>query len=218
MAMARTTLRRRSGDIVRAIQLADRTGIVAASAPPAVNGIERRDITPATTVVLPAPVPERPAMRRVRRNLLLGCVAALFLIVGWIAGGTFGQRATNAAAAPAAATGAVTGNDPADTPAAPHGAMTTTKAAPSPATSGTAAPRTTRQTSSPTAKRASQPTTATSELSPPRQDLVNHTASTAQDPLDAMAAQFQQVINSWIWVEPEGYQGYRAEPARTLVP
>lgn len=92
--MARTTVRGRSSDVVTTLRVADRTGILAASAPP--RAAEPAAAEPAPSVppsaLLAANQGERPAARRIRRNLLLACAAALFLVVGWIGGGVFAQR------------------------------------------------------------------------------------------------------------------------------
>lgn len=92
--MARTTLRSRSGDIVTAARIADRTGIVAASAPPAAEVPEPRveDGHESTLLALAAPDGRRPVAGRGWRTALLTCAAAVLLVVGWIGGGTFGQR------------------------------------------------------------------------------------------------------------------------------
>ena len=103
--MARTIVRDRSEDLVRSVQLADRTGIIAASAPKPVEtygddesaAVEfapasgQLDIALSPVVVVTSGMPEeRRLLRRVRRNLVVGAAAVVLLGVGWIAGDTFG--------------------------------------------------------------------------------------------------------------------------------
>jgi hypothetical protein len=219
MAVARTTLRRRSGDIVTAIQLADRTGIVAASAPPVAGVPERRDLSPAT-VVLVSPAARRSATRRLRRNLLFASAAALFLVVGWIGGGTFGHGVTT----PSIATGAITDKaqpDADDAPPDAPGEPANPTPAPVPITPAKASPSAKREASSPTAKRVSrkeQSSTATSEPPPARDDLVDQATSSAENPLDTVAGRLQQFINAWASAGVQDYQGYGVQSARRFAP
>lgn len=213
MALVRTMLRRGSGDIVTALKLADRTGIVAASAPPA----REEPVGPARAPVIEvSPVlvlreqeefepPGPSATRRLRRNLLFACTAALFLIVGWIGGNTFGHHETGTSAA--MATGAVTGKGPVDEPGQVS-APSTTLQAPAPTAptrmpdnddgvgsrKATSAPvnRVAPKTSSP------EPTASGQD----RDDLLDRTVLAMHDPLSASAQQqLQQVVGSWPWVD-----------------
>lgn len=108
--MRRAVLRGRSGDIVTAIQLADRTGIVAASAPPADSAspapsdirrlvLVKGDVAPEAStrrlelihLVSEAGLRRHTAGRARRRALFTGA-AVMCLALGWIGGGTFGYR------------------------------------------------------------------------------------------------------------------------------
>ncbi|WP_026360468.1 hypothetical protein [Amycolatopsis nigrescens] len=96
--MARTTLRSRTAEVVSPIQVADRTGILAASVPQqrtetstadaGTVGAESGTLTVATADAS-APGAVAP---NVRRCLLLTCAAAALLMIGWIGGGMFHQE------------------------------------------------------------------------------------------------------------------------------
>lgn len=104
--MRRAVLRGRSGDIVTAIRSADRTGIVAASAPPAdsaspvarhlvlVDGEAVPELSARHLALIP--LDEAGARRsvsgRARRRVLFTGAAVLCLALGWIGGETFGYR------------------------------------------------------------------------------------------------------------------------------
>ncbi|TVT20666.1 hypothetical protein FNH05_34400 [Amycolatopsis rhizosphaerae] len=211
MALVRTMLRSGSGDIVTAIKLADRTGIVAASAPPTSPEAVGSAGTPVSKLP-PVPVvldrdfdaPGASATRRLRRNLLFACAAALFLIVGWIGGGTFGHH--DGDSTPAVATGAVTGKEPADEPSQISVPPTATRTSAQPTPTGTPSSDGAdnhKETSAP-AKRVvhkTSPSGPATTSSPSRPDLLDRTAATMQDPMSAVAQQFQQMVGSWAWTD-----------------
>ncbi|WAL65386.1 hypothetical protein ORV05_31580 [Amycolatopsis cynarae] len=223
MALVRTMLRSGSGDIVTAIKLADRTGIVAASAPPT-SPEPVGSAGPLVSELAPVPVvPERDfdapgpsATRRLRRNLLFACAAALFLIVGWIGGGTFGHH--DGDPAPAVATGAVTGKEPADEPTQVSVPPTATRTLAQPTPTGTPSSDgadNRKETSAP-AKRVAHKTSPSgpATTSPSRVDLLDRAAATMPDPMSAVAQQFQQMVGSWVDLANWGYgpvSGYGPE-------
>jgi hypothetical protein len=210
--MARTVLRSRSGDIVTAVQLADRTGIVAASAPPAPEELE-----PAGAPSVPEPAdepstlvamsePQRPVTRRVRRNLVFACAAALFLVVGWIGGGVWGQH--DADPTPALAVGAVADQEQGGTKSADP---TTTVSPPpvTPAPQPAAPPADKKQVSSsdePTTKATSKPSTSATDA---RDDTKSSAPSSAgQRPVESMTEQLQQLLDTWPWSSTTGYRAH----------
>jgi hypothetical protein len=143
--MARTFLPGRSGDIVTAAQLADRTGIVAASVPPAPAPAPAASRT--RQFAGPAAAASGGTLRQARRNVLFVCAAGLFLIVGWIGGGTFGHP--DAGQVSQVAAGAVNDDDQPSPRQDPPPPVPTTQAPEPPSTpAASPKPRTTRQAGS----------------------------------------------------------------------
>lgn len=208
--MARTTLRRRSGDIVTAIQLADRTGIVAASAPPAVEEPVGEPKAPelepadALSTLVAVSEPQRPATRRVRRNLVFTCAAALFLVVGWIGGGMWGQHGADPA--PTMAVGAVADQEQGGTKPAPP--STTESAPPVAPAPQPAAPAENKQVSPSTkrsTKTAAKPSTSAPE---PRDDTASSAPDTTVQRSDqSMTEQLEELITAWSWSTSAGSHG-----------
>jgi hypothetical protein len=109
--MVRTILRNGSGDLVTLLQLADRTGIVAASAPPA---------APDPGTLDPGGLPRPAGSRRVRRQALVVCAALALVTLGWIGGETFAHSALGQTPPVAVGTtGILENDDQADVPAPP---------------------------------------------------------------------------------------------------
>lgn len=218
--MARTILRGRSGDIVTTLRVADRTGILAASAPPRAG---EPDADPEPPSALPAANQgkERPAARHVGRTLLLACAAALFLIVGWIGGGVFAQR--GGGDTPVAAVGAALDQEQGGTsrdvppPAPPVPAQALPAALPpAPPITG---PSTAKAVSSASSKssgssasqtRKSKPTTeaAASDAStaPVATERVNIPLP-AEPASVAVAEQLRQLTDAWSWAGPRPFGG-----------
>lgn len=191
--MARTVLRSRSGDIATTIQLADRTGIVAASAPPAVEEPKVPELAPANTLsVLVAASAPRPAAAR---NIVFTCAAALFLVIGWIGGEVWGQH--DAGPAPALAVGAAAdqgqgGTKPADPVVtdAPPPIVPAPRAAPVEGKRQAAAPA--ARTADATGKESSA--SAASERADSGHD---QTTTTQQEPVEPMAERLQHLLSAW---------------------
>lgn len=107
--MARAVSRGEPTDLVNALRLADRTGIVAASAPPA-DFAAPQTVTPCSEDL---PPPARSGLRarrytfdRFRRKAAFSCAAAALLAIGWVGGSTFATFAhRDREKAPAVATG-----------------------------------------------------------------------------------------------------------------
>lgn len=195
--MARTILLRRSGDIVTTLRVADRTGILAASAPPRAAVPKPR---PPSTL-LAADQVARPAARRVRRNLVFACAAALFLVVGWIGGGVFGTRD---AGTPILAVGAALdqeqgGTTPGDVPGppspAPAAPTAPTSTQPSPAKASSS------ETSESTAKRTTRTASRKPSSAAPaaEQRVDTPPVTTAAAPQDELAKQLQEMLDGWHW-------------------
>ncbi|HET6501635.1 MAG TPA: hypothetical protein VFG87_12820 [Amycolatopsis sp.] len=199
--MARTFLPGRSGEIVTAVQLADRTGIVAASAPPV------RVPAPAESRTREYAGPVVPAsgstLRQARRNVLFVCAAGLFLIVGWIGGGTFGHPDTEQVAPVAA--GAVNDDDQPSPRQDPLPPVPTSQPPAPPSTPAVAPkPRTTRQASShptrtPSSEAPAGPGIATPDPTLRHRTEVLDNASTMmmRDPMIAAIEQFRRMLATW---------------------
>ncbi|GAB2994850.1 hypothetical protein LWP59_01100 [Amycolatopsis acidiphila] len=207
--MARTTLPRRSGDIATAIQLTDRTGILAASAPPAADEPKLPELeavsVPSTLVA--ASEPQRPVSRRVRRNLVFTCAAALFLVVGWIGGGTWGQH--DSSPAPAWAVGAVADQEQGGTkPPAPTTGSIPAPVQPAPQAAPAGSDE--KQVTAPakrTTKATSKPAPTTKATAYERADTASSEPSpTAQSPAGSMTEQLQQMLDSWSRTGTTGYR------------
>jgi hypothetical protein len=211
--MARTVLRSRSGDIVTAVRLADRTGIVAASAPPADLAPESSDGRGRVLVELAEPGARAGAWRRVRGKMLFVCAAAGFLVIGWLGGGAFARH--DADTAPAVAADAVVHQQQSNVQDAAPAPVTTSAApqppgvAPPPAKETgkkqAAASESTRVTRKQATGSSAPPTTTVPHA---RMDPTSPMLSTGQNSLSSMRSvldQFQQLIDSW---QRSGYGGY----------
>ncbi|TNC20873.1 hypothetical protein [Amycolatopsis alkalitolerans] len=208
--MARTVLRSRSGDIVTAVQLADRTGIVAASAPPAADEPEspvELDLSapcePEPSMLVASTEPRVRTARRVRRNLLFSCAAAVFLAVGWIGGGVWGhhQQGPDPVLAVGSAVDQGQGGAEASRPA---------RVAPAPETPApTAAPVTPSTKPVTPAKRT---TKARPETKTPaaRSDTGSAApTSAAPDPMQVMSDQLEQLVVPWSRALMQGHGTYQ---------
>lgn len=179
-------------------------GSKAAGVPGSTAESESVDGAPSTLVAMAEP--QRPVARRIRRNIVFTCAAALFLVVGWIGGGTWGHHESGSA--PAAAVGAVAdqeqgGTKPAEPPA-------TTEPAPVPPVPEVAPSATEKVT--PTTKRtakASAKTTSASATADARVDTESSTpTSTARNPTDSMTEQMKQLLGAWSWNNAPINRGY----------
>ncbi|MDQ0377893.1 hypothetical protein [Amycolatopsis thermophila] len=208
--MARTILRDRSRELVRSVQLADRTGIVAASAPKqagahwdeesndsgfaTVSG--QLDLAASATEVAAAG-DERRLLRRVRRNLLVAAASVVLLAVGWIAGDTF-DLDHGSEPRPAVAAGPVPSPVPADPvqPApistAPQLPMPSPPVTTVPATAKTTEP--TRKQAQPAAKSSSAPDNGGARADTDA-DAPRHGSPTGQ----ILDEQIQRLIAAWSW-------------------
>ena len=193
--MVRTVLRSRADDLVSAVQLADRTGIVAASAPPSAEPDEHTEPAPPVLFATPEPPAQR---RRGRRNVLFGCAAALFLLVGWIGGGTFGHHDPAPAVASAPMADQVRPDAPPDASGPPS---TSAPVQPPAAAPAPAAPKTVTSTKRVTVKQAATPATSESEPVQPRDDQVG--VEIRQDPVTTVDERFQQMLTYWAWVNEQ---------------
>ncbi|NIH83037.1 hypothetical protein [Amycolatopsis viridis] len=175
---------------MRSVQLADRTGIIAASAP---KPVERsRDCHP-TVVDLPA-VPgqlelafpwqtvekarareERRLLRRGRRNLIVAAAAVVLMGVGWVGGDTFGF-ADDPDPMPAVAAGAVPEDRPAE-PVQPAPSASSAPQLPTSTTRPTTVPPSTTGTTPRAQKRVAPTTTSSSDRPEPRVDPVEETTT-----------------------------------------
>ncbi|GHF59484.1 hypothetical protein FNH07_19235 [Amycolatopsis bartoniae] len=190
--MAHADLRSRPGDIVTAIQRADRTGIVAASAPPATEEPKPVESTP--SVLVTDSQPQRPAARR--RHLVFTCAAALFLVVGWIGGGTFGHHEPEQA--PALAVGAVSDQGQGGTKPAPPPVTTPQPVTPAAPTS--TAPTERKKQVVPSTKRTTrttEKTTAASSTGAGRADTAGGGSASNQSPMGTMAEELEQILGPW---------------------
>ncbi|WP_236790021.1 hypothetical protein [Amycolatopsis sp. GM8] len=214
--MARTILRRRSGDlgdIVTAIQVIDRTGIVAASAPPpAEEPAAEPQPVDRVSMLVSATEAQRPVTRRVRRNLVLTCAAALFLIVGWIGGGMWGgPGGQDQDTTPVVAVGAVPNQEQgAVTPNPPAPVV---EPAPVPPAPPVAPPVTsTKQAAASTKKVAPKATTKKTTVADRADTPASTPSSTAQNPIDEVSQEFAQLVGPWSWsyltVRGGGHQGW----------
>ncbi|WP_435061633.1 hypothetical protein [Amycolatopsis thermoflava] len=213
--MARTILRDRSDDLVWSVQLADRTGIVAASAPKPVDTCEDDEptvtdfppvsgelaLTP-VVVGLPGAMEKRRLLRRVRRNLLVAAAAVLLLGVGWVAGGTFGSG-NDAGTAPAVAAGVVP-NAGLTQPVQP--APSTTSAPQAPVTTPATAAPPTAKTSAPVQKKPTATKKTTVDRGEARTGPVEETREQDKPLGQAIDEQIKQLFEVWTWnqIDPRG--------------
>lgn len=190
--MVRAVLRSRSGDIVSVVKLADRTGIVAASAPPPVEP----EPAPAAPLVY-APSPPR---RRGGRNVLFGCAAALLLLIGWVAGGTFGHHdpAPAVASSPVADQVPPDASGPGDVPPATSEPPQPAVAAPAPVVQKTSPKRTTAQKQS-----ATPAATAQSDSSQARSEPV--VSVSVDDQTDVVNAEYQRILEYWAAITAQNH-------------
>ncbi|NKQ58197.1 hypothetical protein HFP15_35625 [Amycolatopsis sp. K13G38] len=188
--MTRTILHGRSSDLLSEVRIADRTGIVAASAPPAAEPDDVTEALPVPFFELP-PLPAKP--RRVRRTVLFTCAAALFLVVGWIGGGTFGQSDPVPAAASAPAP------DRDDLPGGAGGPATTSVPSAPPAP---AAPAPVDKTVTATKRVTVRPQAPVSSdnAAQARSESVAPSTAAPANPIDAVNQQVQQALDLWAQV------------------
>ncbi|MEV5296747.1 hypothetical protein [Amycolatopsis methanolica] len=212
--MARTILRDRSDDLVWSVQLADRTGIVAASAPKPVDtcGDDAPTVTDfppvsgelaLTPVVdLPGAVEKRRLLRRVRRNLLVAAAAVVLLGVGWIAGGTVGSG-EDAGTAPAVAAGVVPNAGLAQ-PVQP--APSTSSAPQAPVTTPPATVPPTVKTSAPVQKKPTATKKTAVNHGEARTGPVEDTKAQDKPLGQAIDEQIKQLFEVWTWnqIDPRG--------------
>lgn len=185
--MARTVLHRRSRESLTAVQLADRTGIVAASTPPAAAQAADARQPDKLSMLVAAAGTHVSSTRRVRRSLAVSSAAALFLVVGWIGGRVWGHQ--DEIPAPAAAIGSVPseeqdGIDPAPPP--PQVTEAPEREAP-PVT-----PPAKRVTASAKPRVTSTKTTARTPAP----------VSVTQDPVDTVAQDWARLVSAWAWAYP----------------
>ncbi|NIH86039.1 hypothetical protein [Amycolatopsis granulosa] len=209
--MARTVLRDRSNDLVRSVQLADRTGIIAASAPKPVERSRDRhptvvDLTavpgqlelafPWQTVAQARAGEERRLLRRGRRNLIVAAAAVVLMGVGWVGGDTFGF-ADDPDPTPAVAVGAMPEDRPAE-PVQPTPSASPAPQLPTSTTRPTAVPPSTTGTTPPVRKRGAPTTTSTSDRSEPRVDPVEETTTPRDKPIaQSLDDQIKHLFEVW---------------------
>jgi len=203
--MARTILRDRSGELVRSVQLADRTGIIAASAPcPA--GRRSDDLIDAGFSAVAGQVGakvsspssashERRLLHRVRRNLVVTAVAVALLAIGWVAGDTFGVD-EHSSETPVIAAGTV----PRPVPSAPAQPAPTTSDAPppqpqAPSVAPVQIPVTTKG-AQPT-RRNSQPAATSLPNDDARTDKAETPVTEESRPGRRINERIQQLIDTW---------------------
>jgi pyruvate/2-oxoglutarate dehydrogenase complex dihydrolipoamide acyltransferase (E2) component len=145
---------------------------------------------------------------------LFTCAAALFLVVGWIGGGTLAGHDTET---PAVASGAVVNQDQHGTPRVPSEPAPASEAPKPPSAPTVAQQSDDKPPVTPSSKKvkqkAAEPTTANSTANTSgqsRSNQVDQTTAAAQSPTDAMSAQFQQLISAW--ANSQGYRGYGETP------
>lgn len=188
--MARRARPSRSGDLVVAVQLADRTGIVAASAPPAVPASTELVDTRIWVFAGPVQPGERSrAAGRIRTRVLFSCAAMLFLVAGWIGGGTFAH--SDVEPAPAVAAGVLAGHDKPDRVPAP----VMTSEAPKPARPAPA-PSAKPSSDAATGVGRAQPVKSSLTAQPNGGELLVKALPAAQAPVTGVLAQFQRLIGS----------------------
>ncbi|GAB3584399.1 hypothetical protein GCM10027445_60570 [Amycolatopsis endophytica] len=227
--MARTILRDRSGELVRSVQLADRTGIVAASAPqPARSQGDgemgvldfavasgQLDVALAAGLSEAAVVgEERQVLRQVRRNLMVAGAAVVLVVLGWIGGNTFGFE-HESGSVPAVAAGPV----PTPVPAAP------TEPAPSSTVTPQAAAPSPKPLSAPVTTKATQPTRKKTEVAAPttpskggeaRAETVEETPSRQDRSSLSLNERLQQLIETWSWARTNQPGDFGDEQDRSI--
>ena len=202
--MAHADLRSRPGDIVTAIQRADRTGIVAASAPPAVE----EPVAGTPSMLVAGAEPQRPVTRRGRRQLVFTCAAALFLVVGWIGGGMFGHHEPEQA--PAMAVGAVADQGQGGTKPAPPVVTTPQPVAPATSAPKASAPATSKKQATSSTKRTTKSTSASPTVED-RADTESADSTADQSPMGSMAEELEEILGPWQtpWSGGQVYRGNR---------
>ncbi|MEU0462795.1 hypothetical protein ABZ215_02195 [Amycolatopsis sp. NPDC006131] len=210
--MARTILRDRSDDLVWSVQLADRTGIVAASAPKPVEDDEPTvaDFPPVSgelalapvVVDLPGAVEKRRLLRQVRRNLLVAAAAVVLVGVGWIAGGAFGPG-QDAETAPAVAAGVVP-NAGVNQPVQP--APNTSSVPQVPVTTAPPVAPPTAKTSAPVQKKPTTTKKTATDRGEARTGPVEETTEQGKPLGQTLDEQIKQLFEVWTWnqIDPRG--------------
>ncbi|GHE99357.1 hypothetical protein GCM10017786_35620 [Amycolatopsis deserti] len=212
--MARTILRDRSDDLVRSVQLADRTGIVAASAPKPVEPYEDHEpilgefasvsgqlnVALAPVACRPGAGDERRLLRRVRRNVLVAAAAVVLVGIGWFAGGAFGSG-HDSDTAPAVAVGVVPSAGPVE-PVQPPPSTSPVPQVP-PATMQPSAPPQLSKTSPPAQKKVSPTRNSPSGNGEARNEPVEETGKENKPLGRAIDEQIQQLFEVWTWNQPD---------------
>jgi hypothetical protein len=227
--MARTILRDRSGELVRSVQLADRTGIVAASAPQPVRSrsdeemsvLDLAAVSGQLDVVLAtganeaavAGTEERQLLRRVRRNLTVAGAAVVLLVVGWIGGDTFDFEG-GSDSTPAVAVGTVPNPVPV-APAQPAPSSTGTPQTPATSPKSVSAPVTTKAPQ-PTRKKTEATTAPTSQGGEARTDTIEETPPRQDKSGPSLDEQLQQLIESWSWARSDRSGDFDEEQDRLI--
>ncbi|KAA9148576.1 hypothetical protein FPZ12_044770 [Amycolatopsis acidicola] len=213
--MTRTTLRSGSGDIAKTVRISDRTGIVAASSPPAAEVPEPRSGGESTLLALVGSAQRQPSARKVRRNVLLAGAAALFLAVGWIGGGTFEQQDDPT---PTVAAGATFAQSQSEAPQAPT-TPTPSPEVPKPSTAQPAAPQAseTKPANPTTKKNTSSKTVAEgtksgsneseSDSSQPRVDNTESTSLEERSSIDEVPEGIQHILDRY-WNQHSPYRTF----------
>lgn len=187
----------------------DRLKLVKGSKAAVMSGstVESESVDGAPSTLVAVTEPQRPVARRIRRNIVFTCAAALFLVVGWIGGGTWGHHESGST--PVVAVGA----DQEQGGTKPEEPPTTTEPAPVPPMPQVA-PSATEKKVTPTTKtttKASAKTTSPSATADARADTESSTpTSTARNPMDLMPEQLQQVLGAWSWNNTPINRGYRS--------
>lgn len=212
--MRRAVLRGKSGDIAKVIQLADRTGIVAASAPPAGPGVhavvlQDDDVVPAASTrglqwmrLVSDEAETRPStLSRVRRRALFMGAAVMCLALGWIGGGTFGNRHAEQTTPTMAVVVATEQDQPNGEEQVPAPAPVMTTKVPNPTVYVAPPPPKPRnkQTATGSPRRTSEPRASTTPSTSPhsRTPLMDTVAQPDRDTIRAALGRFQRLMKSW---------------------
>lgn len=194
--MTRTILRNGSGDLVTLVQLADRTGIVAASAPPA-GPVAPNPRSPRTD-----DLPLIAESRRVRWQALLGCVAVTLVTLGWIAGEKFADFGVDRTPAVAAGVTEVLENDdqsdvpPPPAPQVVRAVQATASPSPTPKAHGGTRTRDATAVSERNSRSKGQAPTPT-PTGPARRAPVDTLLDQAATMMDELTAGFPWFLHSW---------------------
>lgn len=207
--MVRTILRNGSRDLLSDVRRADRTGIIAASAPPSLPEPDEPGAADIRPVAAFGPGSAGAMVRRIRRQASFACAAVGLVALGWIGGGTFaGGDVQPAPAIAAGSTGVLVNDDQSDVPDPPapevSPAVPTTTSSPSvPPTAsrkqGTAR-KTTDQSVRPSRSDPAGTPTEVNAVSPaglPRTDTMFDDVAAMLDTLAGRFTQLQWVLDTW---------------------